>query len=86
MNCVTRFRKKKEINLTTGAVPSSEGSEQRSAALCRAAVETYRMHFVCPPRKSSQGSVSSHFPGNRLADYSTQRLFFQPKDKRNPVS
>lgn len=86
MNCVMRFRKKKEINLTTDAVPSPGGPEQHSAALCRAAAETYRMHFVCLPRKSSRGSVFSHFPGNSLADYSTQRLFFQPKGKRNPVS
>lgn len=86
MNCVMRFRKKKEINLTTGAVPPPGGSERHSAALCWAAAETHRMHFVCLPRKSSQGSVSSHFPGNSLAAYSTQRLFFQPKGKRNPVS
>ena len=47
MNCVMRFRKKKEINLTTGAVPSPGGSKQRNAALCWATAEIHRMHFVC---------------------------------------
>lgn len=43
MNCVMRFRKKKEINLTTGAAPSPGGSEQRNAALCR----PLRKHTGC---------------------------------------
>ena len=46
MNCVMHFRKKKEINLTTGAVPPPGGSERRSAALCCAAAETHRMHLL----------------------------------------
>ena len=83
--CVSR--KKKEINLTVGTVPSPGGSEQCSAALCRAAAETYRMHFVCLPRKSSRGNFPNHFPGNNLAAYSTQRLLSaEVQEKPNKLS